>query len=93
VEITADDDSTVMRCRGRKSPGKVYVLTALTKVEDILVGRPEGRRPLGRPRRSWEDIKMDLREIGFGDVDWVHWAQDRDRWRALVNTVMSLRVP
>jgi hypothetical protein len=61
---------------------------------NILVGRPEGRRPLGRPRRRWEDnIKMDLREIGFGDVDWIHWPQDRDRWRALVNTVMSLRVP
>jgi hypothetical protein len=60
----------------------------------ILVGRPEGRRPLRRPRRRREDnIKMDLREIGFGDVDWIYWAQDRDRWRALVNTVMSLRVP
>jgi hypothetical protein len=60
----------------------------------ILVGRPEGRRPLGRPRRRWEDnIKMDLREIGFGDVDWIHWDQDRDRWRALVNTVMNLRFP
>jgi hypothetical protein len=60
----------------------------------ILVGRPEGRRPLGRPRRRWEDNnKMDLSEIGFGDVDWIHWAQDRDRWRALVNTVMNLRVP
>jgi hypothetical protein len=60
----------------------------------ILVGRPEGRRPLGRHRRRWEDnIKMDLREIGFGDVDWIHWAQDRDRWWALVNTVMNLRVP
>jgi hypothetical protein len=61
---------------------------------NILVGRPEGRRPLGRPRRRWEDnIKMDLREIGFGDVDWIHLAQDRDRWRALVNTVINLRVP
>jgi hypothetical protein len=56
--------------------------------------RPEGRRPLGRPRRRWEDkIKMDLREIGFGDVDWIHLARDRDKRRALVNTVMSLRVP
>jgi hypothetical protein len=56
----------------------------------ILVGRPEGRRPLGRPRRRWEDnIKMDLWEIGFGDVDWIHWAYDR----AVVNTVMNLRVP
>jgi hypothetical protein len=61
---------------------------------NILVGSPEGRRPLGRPRRRWEDnIKMDLREIRFGDVDWIHLAQDRDRWRALVNTVMNLRVP
>jgi hypothetical protein len=61
---------------------------------NILIGRPEGRRPLGRPRCRWEDnIKMDLREIVFGDVDWIHWAQDRDRWRSLVNTVMNLRVP
>jgi hypothetical protein len=60
---------------------------------NILVGRPEGRRPLGRPRHRWEDnMKMDLREIGFGDVDWIDLAQDRDRWRALVNTVMNLRV-
>jgi hypothetical protein len=61
---------------------------------NILVGRPEGRRPLGRPRRRWEDnIKLDLRGIGCGDVDGIYLAQDRDRWRALVNTVMNLRVP
>jgi hypothetical protein len=61
---------------------------------NILVGRPEGRRPLGRPRRRWEDNrKMDLREIGFGDVDWIDLAQNRDRWRAIVNTVMDLWVP
>jgi hypothetical protein len=61
---------------------------------NILVGKPEGRRPLGRPRSRWEDnIKMDLREIGFWDVDWVLLTQDRGRWRALVNTVMNLRVP
>jgi hypothetical protein len=60
---------------------------------NILVGRPEGRRPLRRPRRRWEDnIKMNQREIWFGDVDWIHWAQDRDRWWALVNTVTNLRV-
>jgi hypothetical protein len=60
----------------------------------ILVGRPGGRRPLGRPRCRWEDnIKMDLREIGFGDVEWIHLAQDRDRWRAPVNMIMNLRVP
>jgi ribosome biogenesis protein Nip4 len=61
---------------------------------NILVGRPEGRRPLRRPGRRWEDnIKMDLRKIGFGGVDWIHLAQNRDRWRAVVNTVMNLRIP
>jgi hypothetical protein len=60
----------------------------------LLVGRPEGRRPLGRPRRRWVDnIKIDLREIGWDDMDWVDLAQDRDQWRALVNTLMNLRVP
>jgi hypothetical protein len=64
------------------------------RCSNISVGRPEGRRLLGRPRRRWDDnIKMDLVEIGFGDVDWIHLAQDRDTWRALVNTVMNLRVP
>jgi hypothetical protein len=59
----------------------------------ILVGKPEGRRPLGRPRRRWVDtIKMNLREIGWDGVDWVDLAQDRNQWRALVNTVMNLRV-
>jgi hypothetical protein len=53
-----------------------------------------GRRPLGRPRRRWGDnIKMDLREIGWGGMDWINLAQDRDRWRAVVNAVMNLRVP
>jgi hypothetical protein len=59
----------------------------------IFVGRPEGRRPLGRPRRTWEDnIKIDLQDVGWG-MDWIELAQDRDRWRALVNAVMNLRVP
>jgi hypothetical protein len=58
-----------------------------------LVGKPEGRRTLGRPRRRWVDnIKMDLREVGCGGVDWIDLAQDRDRWRAVVYTVMNLRV-
>jgi hypothetical protein len=58
-----------------------------------LVGKPEGKRPLGRPRRRWEDnIRIDLREIGWGGVDWIDLAQDRDQWRGLVNTVMNLRV-
>jgi hypothetical protein len=60
----------------------------------ILVGKPEGKRPLGRPRRRREDnIRMDLGEIGWGGMYWIDLAQDRDRWRALVNTVMNLRVP
>jgi hypothetical protein len=60
----------------------------------ILVGKPEGKRPLGRPRRRWEDnIKMDLREIGWDGMNWIDLAQDRDQWRALVNTVMNFRVP
>jgi hypothetical protein len=59
----------------------------------ILVGRPEGRRPLGRPRRRWEDIiKIDLQHVGWS-MDWIELAQDRDRWRALVNAIMNVRVP
>jgi hypothetical protein len=60
----------------------------------ILVGKPEGKRPLGRPRRRWvNNIKMDLREIGWGGMDWIELAEDRDQWRDLVNMVMNLRVP
>jgi hypothetical protein len=60
----------------------------------ILVGNPEGERPLGRPRRMWVDnIKMDLREIGWDGMDRIDLAQDMDQWRALVNTIMNLRIP
>jgi hypothetical protein len=62
-------------------------------VYKVLVGKPEGKRPLGRPRHRWEDgIRMDLREIGLGGVDWIRLSQDRDRWRAVVCVVMNLRV-
>jgi hypothetical protein len=84
----------VIKARRMRWAGHVVRMGEVRGAYNILVGRPEGRIPLGRPRRRWEDnIKMDLREIGFGDVDSIHWAQDRDRWRALVNTVMNLRVP
>jgi hypothetical protein len=63
-------------------------------VYSVLVGRPERTRPLGRPRRVWEDnIKMDLREIGIDRANWIRLTQDRVQWRAFVNTVMNLRVP
>jgi len=60
----------------------------------VLVRKPEGKRPLGKPRRRWEDnIKMDLKELGYVGMDWIELVQDRDRWRALVNTVMNLGAP
>jgi hypothetical protein len=60
----------------------------------MLVGKPEGKRSLGRRRHRWENnIRVDLKEIGWEGVDWIHLAQDRDRWRAFVNTVMSFRIP
>jgi len=60
----------------------------------LLVGKPEGKSLLGRPRRRWEDnIKMDFQEMGFGGIDWIELAQDRDRWRTLVNAVINFRVP
>jgi hypothetical protein len=60
----------------------------------LLVGKPEEKRPLGRPRRRWVDnIRMDLGEVGWGDVDWIGLAQDKNRWRAVVNSVLNLRVP
>jgi hypothetical protein len=63
-------------------------------VHRVLVGKPEGKRPLGRPRRRWENIiQMDFQEVGGGGGDWMELAQDRDRWRALVGTVREFRVP
>jgi hypothetical protein len=63
------------------------------KVYRVLVVKPEGKRPLGRPRRRWEyGIRMDLRETGWGSVEWIQLSQDRDRWPAVVNTVMNLPV-
>jgi hypothetical protein len=73
--------------------GHVARMGEETKVYKVLVGNPEGKRPLGRPWRRWEDgIRMDLRDIGLGGMDWIRLSQDRDRWRAVVSAVMNLRV-
>jgi hypothetical protein len=75
-------------------PGHVARLGKKRGVYMFLVGKPEGKRPLGRPRHRWEDnIKTYIQEVGGGCGDWMERAQDRDRWRALVSTVMNLRVP
>jgi hypothetical protein len=82
----------IIKSRRMKWAGHVARMGEKRNAYRILVGKPEGRRALGRPRRRWEDnVRMDLREIGCGGMDWIDLAQDRDRWRALVNTVMNLR--
>jgi hypothetical protein len=74
--------------------GHVVRIGEKRNVYRLLVRKPEGKRPLGRPRRRWVDnVRMDLEEVGWGDVDWICLAQDRNRWRALVNSVLNLRVP
>jgi len=82
-----------MKSRRMRWAGHVARMGEGRGVYRVLVGRPEGRRPLGRPRLRWEDIRMALREVGCGCVDWKELSQERDRWRALVSTVMNLRVP
>jgi hypothetical protein len=82
-----------IKSRRMRWAGHIACMGERRGVYRILVGRPEGRRPLGRPRHSWEDIKMDLLEVGWDSMDWIELAKDRDRWRALVNAVMNLRVP
>jgi hypothetical protein len=82
-----------VKSRRMRRAGHVARMGEERNVYKVLVGKPEGKRPLGRPRRRWEDgIRMNLREIGFGSVDWIQLAQDRDRWRAVVSAVMNLRV-
>jgi hypothetical protein len=84
----------IMKSRRMRWAGHIARLGEKRNAYMLLVGKPEGMRLLGRPSRRWVDnIRMDLVEVGWGDVDWIGLAQDRDRWRALVNSVLSLRVP
>ena len=84
----------VIKSRRMRWAGHVARMGERRGVYRVLVGNSEGKRPLGRPRRRWEDnIRMDLQEVGCGYVDWIGLAQGRDRWRTLVSAVMNLRVP
>ena len=84
----------VIESRRMRWAGHVARMGEEREVYRVLVGKPEGKRPLGRPRRRWMDnIRMDLQEVGCGYIDWIGLAQDRDRWRTLVSAVMNLRVP
>jgi len=84
----------VIKSRRMRLVGHVERMGERRSIYSVLVGKPEGKRPLGRPRRRWEDnIKMDLWEVGCEGMDWIDMAQDRDTWRALVNAVMNLRDP
>jgi hypothetical protein len=83
-----------MKSRRMRWAGYVARMGEKRNAYRLLVGKPEGRRPLERPRRRWLDnIKIDLVDVGWGDVDWIGLAQDRGRWRALVNSILNLRVP
>ena len=84
----------VIKSRRIRWAGHVARMGEERRAYRVLVGKPEGKRPLGRPRRRWVDnIRMDLQEVGCGYVDWIGLAQDTDRWRTLVSAVMNLRVP
>ncbi|KAJ4429609.1 hypothetical protein ANN_21795 [Periplaneta americana] len=91
---TSPDIIRTIKSRRLRWAGHVARMGESRNAYRVLVGRPEGKRPLGRPRRRWEDnIKMDLREVGYDDRDWINLAQDRDQWRAYVRSAMNLRVP
>jgi hypothetical protein len=84
----------IIKARRMRWAGHVARMGEKMKAYRLLQGKSEGRRPLGRPRRRWlVNIRMDLVEVGWGVVDWIGLVQDRDRWRALVNSVLNLRVP
>jgi hypothetical protein len=84
----------IIKSRRMRWAGHVARMGEKRKAYRLLVGKPEGKRPLGRPRRRWVDnIRMDLGDVGWSDVDWIGLAQDRNRWRGVVNSVLNLRVP
>ena len=84
----------VIKSKRRRWAGHVARMGKERELYRVLVGKHEGKRPMGRPRRRWVDnIRMDLQEVGYGYVDWTGLAQGRDRWRTLVSAVMNLRVP
>jgi len=84
----------VIKLRRMRWAGHVAHMSEERVVSRVLVGKPEGKRPLGRPRCRWvENIRMDLQEVGYGYMHWIGLAQDRDRWRTLVSVVMNLQVP
>ena len=84
----------MIKSRRMRWAGYVVRMGERRGVYRVLVGKPKGKRPLGRPRFRWEDnIKMDLQEVGCEGMDWIELAQDKDRWRVLVNAVMNIRVP
>jgi hypothetical protein len=84
----------IIKSRRMRWAGHVALMGEKRNAYRLLVGKPEGKRPLGRPRRMWVDnIRIDLGEVGWGDVDWIGLAKDSNRWRAIVNSVLNLRVP
>jgi hypothetical protein len=95
LHILYSSPNIIRQIKSRRIRWKGYVVRMGEErnVYRVLMGKQKGKRPLERPRRRWEDgLRMDLRETGLGNVDWIQLTQDRDRWRALVNTVMNLRV-